>query len=362
MSTSPFPATMTLAGAVSMKIMDTQDSMIVLGLLIALGCGAGVGIANYALIRLLRIPPIIATLSSSFIVLSAAISYSRGIRIKPPPMLADFTTWIVAGVPVMAVATMVATAVMSVVLHRTLFGRTITALGQNPRAARLAGLPVDVTRFATYVMCGAFAGLNGYLLSGFSGGAALNMGSEYLLASIAVVVIGGTSVAGGFANLPGLWGAAMLLFLLVTMLNTFGFGAGVRLVLTGLIIITVIIMAGGKRSAQACSPNLLRVSSAPVGVLEGGDAGHRPVAGAGAGRRAEQSEFGDQQGDTQLLSAALVRVVQVTPSGDVITRLPVPVLATAQNRPISGDQRHAGPVIVGRARPGRPGDCRPARS
>jgi len=244
------PATMTLAGAVAMKIMDSQDSMIFLGLLIALGCGMGVGMANYALIRLLRIPPIIATLSSSFIVLSAAISYSRGIRIKPPPSLADFTTWIVGGVPVMAVATMLATVVMSVVLHRTLFGRTITALGQNARAARLAGLPVDITRFATYVMCGGFAGLNGYLLSGFSGGAALNMGSEYLLASIAVVVIGGTSVAGGFANLPGLWGAAMLLFLLVTMLNTFGLGAGVRLVLTGLIIIAVITAASGRRSTR----------------------------------------------------------------------------------------------------------------
>ena len=91
-------------------------------------------------------------------------------------------------------------------------------------------MAVDRVRFATYVMCGMFAGLTGYLVSGFSGGAALNMGAEYLLASIAVVVIGGTSVAGGFANLPGLWGAAMLLFLLVTMLNTYGFGAGIRMV------------------------------------------------------------------------------------------------------------------------------------
>lgn len=242
------PAVMTLAGAVAMKIMDTQDSMIIVGLLVALACGVAVGTFNYALIRLLRIPPIIATLSSSFIVLSAAISYSRGIRIKPPPLLADFTTAVVAGVPVLALVMVLVTVVMNVVLHRTIYGRTVTAVGQNARAARLAGLPVDLTRFATYVLCAAFAGLNGYLLSGFSGGAALNMGSEYLLASIAVVVIGGTSVAGGFANLPGLWGAAMLLFLLVTMLNTFGFGAGVRLVLTGLIIIGVITLAGGKRA------------------------------------------------------------------------------------------------------------------
>lgn len=242
------PAVMTLAGSVAMKIMDTQDSMILIGLLVALACGIAVGMFNYALIRLLRIPPIIATLSSSFIVLSAAISYSRGIRIKPPPLLADFTTAVVAGVPVLALVMALVTLVMSVVLHRTIYGRTVSAVGQNARAARLAGLPVDLTRFATYVLCGSFAGLNGYLLSGFSGGAALNMGSEYLLASIAVVVIGGTSVAGGFANLPGLWGAAMLLFLLVTMLNTFGFGAGVRLVLTGLIIIGVITLAGGKRA------------------------------------------------------------------------------------------------------------------
>jgi ribose transport system permease protein len=240
------PATMTLAGAVSMKIMDTADPMILPGLAIALGCGAGVGALNYGLIRLLRIPPIIATLSSSFIVLSAAISYSRGIRIKPPPMLADFSTTVVWGVPVMAACAALLTVAMSVVLHRTVFGRTVTAIGQNPRAARLAGLPVDRVRFLTYVMCGVFAGLTGYLLSGFSGGAALNMGSEYLLASIAVVVIGGTSVAGGFANLPGLWGAAMLMFLLVTMLNTFGFGAGVRLVLTGVIIIAVIAAASGR--------------------------------------------------------------------------------------------------------------------
>ena len=125
----------------------------------------------------------------------------------------------------------------------------VTALGQNPRAAGFAGVPVERTRFVTYVLCGAFAGLYGYLFSGFSGGAALNMGEEYLLASIAVVVIGGTSVAGGFANLPGLWGAAMLLFLLVTMLNTYGFGAGIRLVLTGLIIIAVITAAGGQKTS-----------------------------------------------------------------------------------------------------------------
>ena len=61
------PACMTLAGTVAMKTMDGAAAMIPVGLVIALAIGAGVGVINYALIRLLRIPPIIATLSSSFI-------------------------------------------------------------------------------------------------------------------------------------------------------------------------------------------------------------------------------------------------------------------------------------------------------
>jgi len=73
------------------------------------------------------------------------------------------------------------------------------------------------------------------------------MGSEYLLMSIAVVVIGGTAVAGGDSNVPGIWGASLFMFLVVSMLNTYGLGAGIRLVMTGLIIISVILLAGGRQ-------------------------------------------------------------------------------------------------------------------
>ena len=242
------PATMTFAGVVSMKIMETQDRMILPGLVVALLCGLAVGLFNYGLIRALRIPPIIATLSSSFLVQSCAIAYGRGLKIKPPELLAEFTTAKLAGFPLLAICVILLAAVMSVVLQRTVFGRSVLAIGQNPRAAELAGVKVGFIRLATYAQSAVLAALCGYLLAGFSGGASLNMGAEYLLASIAVVVIGGTSVAGGFANLPGLWGAALFMFLLVTMLNTFGLSAGIRLLLTGIIIVGVITLAGGRRN------------------------------------------------------------------------------------------------------------------
>jgi len=244
------PATMTLAGSVAMKVMDTQDPMIFVGLVVALACGAAVGAFNYALILILRIPPIIATLSSSFIVLSTAIAYGRGLRIKPPPLLADFTTVQVFGIPVLAICVALLAAVMGIVLHRTIFGRSILAVGQNTRAADLAGIRVERIRFFTYVMSAVLAGLCGYLFSGFSGGSSLSMGEQYLLASIAVVVIGGTSVAGGSGNLPGLWGAALFLFLLQSMLNTYQLSAGLRYLATGLIIIAVITIAGGQKAPR----------------------------------------------------------------------------------------------------------------
>jgi ribose transport system permease protein len=239
------PATITLAGVIAMKVMDTDTSRMALGIAAAFGASFLVGLLNYALIRLLRIPPIIATLSSSFLVLSTAISYGRGIRIKPPPLLADFATARIMGVPIVTIFILLLSIVIAQILLRTVYGRSLLATGQNSRAAWLAGLNPDRTRLITYVASALLAGLAGILLSGFSGGAALNMGEEFLLASIAVVVIGGTSVAGGRTSVPGVWGAALFMYLLVTMLNTLGASAGVRLILTGIIIIAVIVIAGG---------------------------------------------------------------------------------------------------------------------
>lgn len=244
------PATMTLSGTIALKFMDVSDTMILPGLLVAVAVGIAIGIGNYALIKLLRIPPIIATLSMSFIVQSIAIWSNRGLRIKPPQMLADFAISSTLGIPNVALVALLLSGIAWVLLDRSFYGRWISAIGQSTFAARMTGIPVDGTRFITYVLCAVLAAIAGYLLASFSGGAALNMGAEYLLMSIAVVVIGGTAVAGGDSNVPGIWGASLFMFLVVSMLNTYGFGAGIRLILTGLIIISVILLASGPKKLR----------------------------------------------------------------------------------------------------------------
>jgi ribose transport system permease protein len=244
------PANIGLASAVAMKVMNGDDSFVALGLAAALACGLAIGVANYLLIWALRIPPIIATLSASFIIQSIDISYGRGLQIKPPPGFAEFTNAQVLGVPILAILVALFTVAAAIGLQRTIYGRSVLAIGQNMRAARLAGVKVARTRFLTYALCGMLGGLDGALLAGYFRGANVDLGNEYLLASIAVVVIGGTSVAGGKANVPGVWGAALFLVLLLTMLNTFGVSAGLRLVMTGLIIVLVITAAGGAKAER----------------------------------------------------------------------------------------------------------------
>lgn len=242
------PANIGLASAVAMTVMNGRDDLIWMGLLAALACGFFTGAANYLLIWAFRIPPIIATLSTSFVIQSIDISFGRGLQIKPPAGFADFSNLQIMGIPALAILTAAFMVGAAILLQRTLYGRCVQAVGQNIRAARFAGLPVMSTRFTTYALAGALGGIDGALLAGYFRGASMDIGNEYLLASIAVVAIGGTSVAGGRANVPGILGASLFLVLLLTMLNTFGANAGLRLILTGIIIVAAIAAAGGRQA------------------------------------------------------------------------------------------------------------------
>jgi ribose transport system permease protein len=243
------PSVLTLAAYVSMTVMKGHDGMLFAGLAAAVAVGALAGLLNFLAIMFLRLPPIIATLAWSFVFQSFAFNFGGEVTLKPPAMLSAFTLWRIGGVPFMPFAVMLLTLATMAVLSRGVWGRRLLAVGQSEPAAKLAGISAGRVRLIAYCLCGVASGLAGYLLSGFSGGAALNMGDVYLLESIAVVVLGGTSVAGGQANAVGIWGAALFFNLMATMLNTFQMQAGVRFVLTGALIILIVAIVPRPRAA-----------------------------------------------------------------------------------------------------------------
>ncbi|WP_158813718.1 ABC transporter permease [Methylocapsa sp. S129] len=205
--------------------------------------GISAGLVNAIPVRILRIPPMIATLSSGFVFQSVAIAYSRGASAAPPALLADVTTHRSAGVPDLTIIFVFLSVVVAFTLRCTKFGRTILALGQNARAAGLTGLRVGPTITFVYIISSTFAAFTGLLLAASVGGASLDMGQDYLLFSIAVVVLGGAAISGGRASTAGVWGAGLLLVLSVTLLNVIGVSVGVRFLVTGLIIVLVLGLA-----------------------------------------------------------------------------------------------------------------------
>ncbi|MET1028382.1 MAG: ABC transporter permease, partial [Dongiaceae bacterium] len=190
------PSVMTLAGYLSMGVTQAQDERLALGVLTALGVGAAAGIVNIVLIRGARIPPMIATLAAGFIMLSMSIAYSKGSTAKPAPLLVEFSSARLFGLPLLAVVFIVVALVVSLVLARTVFGRSVLAIGQSERAAYLAGISVPKTTATVYLISSMLAGLAGLLLASYSGGASLDMAADFLLMALAVVVLGGTSIAG----------------------------------------------------------------------------------------------------------------------------------------------------------------------
>lgn len=243
---------MTLSGFVADVVMNGHNGgPMWLGIGAGLVCGVAAAVCNMIAILLLRMPPIVATLAVGFLADSAAEVLAHSGTAGPSPALTAFTSQNVIGLPLLALCGIALAIVAAVVLHRTVYGRSLQAVGQRLRAAELAGIRVDAVVAGSYLISGVLAALGGVLLAAYSGGAALDIATQYQLGSIAVVVLGGSLILGGLSNVSGVWGAALFLTLLVTMLNVLHLSAAWQDILEGALIIAVLSIAGGGRRQRA---------------------------------------------------------------------------------------------------------------
>ncbi len=238
------PATMTLSGYLSLGFVTYDHMPVLVGVLVGLLIGLGMGAFNALMIIALRIPPMIATLSSGFILQSIAVSYSQGSTAAPARLIARFAQDRVFGLSAIFIASCLILTGVSLILGSSVCGRYLEGAGQNRVAARLSRIPVTLVTMSVYCVSALLAAVAGIAFAAFSGGASLSMGDEFLLVSIAVVVLGGTSVAGGHYTAIGTLAGSIFLFYAVTMLNVLQFNAGVRSVLTGALIILVLAFRG----------------------------------------------------------------------------------------------------------------------
>jgi ribose/xylose/arabinose/galactoside ABC-type transport system permease subunit len=204
-----------LTGVVAASLV-TSGQAPPLAMFSALALGFALGALNGMAVAYLRIPPFIATLGMMTIARGLALSYTQG---RPITGFPDAFRWLGAGwvgpfpVPVLVMALVFGFG--GILLQFTVWGEHLLAIGNNPTAARAAGIPVAQRLVLTYALSGGLAALAGLILIGRLDSAPPTLGIGYEFDAIAAVVIGGTSLAGG----EGWLGGTLIGALLIGMLN-----------------------------------------------------------------------------------------------------------------------------------------------
>lgn len=231
-------------GAYVMSAGLAGDGNVLGSLALTLLVGAVAGAVNAALIVRLRIPAIVATLASGYIIYSLIVAIQSGGFSRVGGLFEAVLRLRVAGISGALVVTALTLILVAFLLSRTVFGLQLHALGQNSEAARLAGVRRGWLLLGTFVISGVLAAWLGALLAAYQGGVSADLGRSYLLGSVAAVVVGGTRITGGVTSVLGTAIGALVLILAQSDLILLKFSIGAQYVIQGLIVLgTVCLVA-----------------------------------------------------------------------------------------------------------------------
>lgn len=247
------PNMITLSAFLTMGLINGENKNFFPVLLLVLAVGAFVGFINSVLVIRLKITSMIATLAVGYILSTATSIYNRTFNcLKVCDIMMTITKTRIAGIPLICFLVVALVAGISFMFKSVTYGRALEALGQNKRAAELAGIRTDLVETLAYMASSMLAALCGFFLSGRVGGAFLGMGDSYLMDTVGSVVIGGTLASGGRAVTIGTLFGALFLSFVVAAMQVANFSIGMQNIVKGAIIILVLILSanwGGKKKA-----------------------------------------------------------------------------------------------------------------
>jgi ribose transport system permease protein len=209
--------------------------------LIALGVGLGIGLVNGIGVALFRVNALIMTLGVSVITLGLLTIYSqkRFVSLVPDFVVTLGSQRFLTYIPYDLLVWLPISALIILGLRYSGIGRMIYAVGDNPVACRLAGVRVWQPLLFVYAVCGLLSAAAGILLVGFNNAADLGIAGSFLLPSVAAVVIGGTSIFGGFGGYAGTILGALILTVLDSLLTILNASQATRQILYGLIVLAL---------------------------------------------------------------------------------------------------------------------------
>ena len=225
--------------------------------LICLVVGLAAGVLNGLLVTRLKLPPFITTLGTLSIFTALGLLYTKGQAVQAADM-PDFMTWtgnvIELGDFVITYGVVIAVGlylVMGFVLSQTVWGRHVYAVGDDPEAARLAGISVSRVLVSVYAVAGLVYGLTAWVQIGRADAASPNAITDGNLETITAVVIGGTSLFGGRGALLGTALGALIVYFFRSGLALAGVDDQYRILAIGVLVITAVAIDQWIRKVRA---------------------------------------------------------------------------------------------------------------
>ena len=219
--------------------------------LVGLGAGALCGALNGVLITRFALPSIVVTIGTlslyrgiALVILGdgAITGYPQALSTLGNGYIGDLIGMPSLQIPIEFMIFIVAAVIFGIILHKTVWGRRIYAIGANPIASRFSGIPVNRYRLVLFIVIGAMAGLASVLLTGRIGSTRPNIAMGWELDAITMVILGGVNINGGSGSLPG-----VVLAIFVLGMFTFGLqmenvpGIVMSMILGGLMIVSMIV-------------------------------------------------------------------------------------------------------------------------
>lgn len=231
---------------------DKMNLPLGVGLVLTILVGAGVGLINGLNVSILGLPPFIATLAMMMVArgLALVISQTQSIKIKNPDYMALATGTLIPHVANAALIFVLLTILATFLMSKTLLGRYALAIGSNEEATRLSGVNVRLWKIIIYVVAGVFMAIGAVLYSARLGLVQPAEGVGMELNVIAAAVIGGTSLSGGRASIPGALVGALIMETLKKGLIMMSIAQDYQYVVTGIAILLAVAVDNIRRARE----------------------------------------------------------------------------------------------------------------
>lgn len=229
------------ATVVAMIFLSVQQLGLAAAIAVALAAGVAITALQGAIIGFWTANPVVLTIAAGFAIGSVATWISGGTTVYPSVTAFTPLNSTPLGLPLAVYVLLAVTAVAQWFLRRTTGGRQLYLLGENPAAARAAGLPIGRVTVVAWMGFGACIALTGMFLAAFNTSANSSLGGTLSLDVIAAVLAGGTAIGGGRGSALQTLGGAVLISAISDLLLLRGFSTGIQLLVKGILVLFVVI-------------------------------------------------------------------------------------------------------------------------